>query len=173
MAHRYTSSPNLWWGLHINCKNVKHQTRTMNYWHPSTRAMAPQGTTGAVVYYPQYTHLHGNGSNNALQGSYTPVPTWFPCLLILRQVLLAHFQHLSQLCSTSPNHIVKVQPHCLITKLLFQAGLCPIISFSTDLPVCLTHCRYHCFHCRPLLPLSWTTQKSRGCCSLSLAQYLQ
>ena len=50
----------------------------MNYWHPSTRAMAPQGTTGAVVYYPQYTHLHGNGSNNALQGSYTPVPTLVP-----------------------------------------------------------------------------------------------
>ena len=30
-------------------------------------------------------------------------PLWFPCLLILQQVLLAHFQHLSQLCSTSPN----------------------------------------------------------------------
>ena len=50
----------------------------MNYWHPSARATAPQGTTGAAVYYPQYTHPHGNGRNNALQGSYTPMPALVP-----------------------------------------------------------------------------------------------
>ena len=50
----------------------------MNYWHPSsTRVTAPQGTS-AAVYYPQYPHLHGNGSNNALQGSYTPMSTLVP-----------------------------------------------------------------------------------------------